>query len=165
MHGFNVGRVVHAARDAAVRHLPSMHPLLTSVPAHPLARPQVLHSSVHPSQLFYALNGAVVGLCAQPPAAPPQQQAAEPPALPCLGLGVVRAADAAARRLYLLTALSAEELEQVAVLQLGKLELPASLLQTARAMCPYLALHSLSSVGTGAGAIKSRNNLVRASQL
>ncbi|PRW58709.1 polynucleotide 5 -hydroxyl-kinase NOL9 [Chlorella sorokiniana] len=57
------------------------------------------------------------------------------------------------------------ELESVSVLQLGRLELPASLLQTGAHMCPYLALFSLSSTGTGAGAIKSRGNLLRISQL
>lgn len=121
---------------------------------------QVLHSSVPPSQLFRVLNGAVVGLCRAPP---PQPQQTQQPL--CLGLGIVRAADAAARRLHILTAVPEEELECVALLQLGRLELPASLLQTGGHMSPYLALHSLSSAGTGAGAIRSRNNLLRASQL
>ena len=133
---------------------------------------QVLHSSVPASQLFYALNGAVVGLCGaavapqQPAAAAGAGAAPEPPAaLPCLGLGIVRAADAARRRLHILTAVPPEELEGVTTLQLGKLELPASLLQTGAHMAPYLCLFSLSSMGTGAGAIKSRNNLLRQSQL
>jgi polynucleotide 5'-hydroxyl-kinase GRC3/NOL9 len=126
----------------------------------------VLHSSVPPSRLYYALNGGVVGLCCSPPSQPlgtPPQ--AQPPALPCLGLGIVRAADAAARRLFILTAVPEAELESVSVLQLGRLELPASLLQTAAHLSPYLCLHSLSSMGTGAGAIKSRNNLLRQGQL
>lgn len=105
----------------------------------------------------------MVGLCRSPPRGTlPQSQ---PAALPCLGLGLVRAADAAAGRLLILTAVPEEELESVSVLQLGRLELPASLLQTAAHLSPYLCLHSLSSTGTGAGAIKSRNNLLRQGQL
>lgn len=127
------------------------------------------------SQLFYALNGSVVGLCAAPR---PQQQEAEaaagsgdaqpqcPPALlPCLGLGFVRAADAERGRLHILTGVPECELEDVTALQLGKLELPASLLQTGAYLARNLCLFSLTSAGTGAGAIKSRNNLLRASQL
>lgn len=127
------------------------------------------------SQLFYALNGAVVGLCTTEPE---PQAAAAPAAAPaagaggegapppwCLGLGIVRAADARRRRLHLLTPVPEAELQSVGVLQLGRLELPASLLQTGARMCPYLALFSLTSSGTGAGAIKSRGNLLRISQL
>jgi polynucleotide 5'-hydroxyl-kinase GRC3/NOL9 len=82
-----------------------------------------------------------------------------------MGLGIVRAADARRRCLYILTDLSEEQLESVTVLQLGRLELPSSLLQTGAYLSPYLCLHSLSSIGTGAGAIKSRNNLLRQSQM
>lgn len=108
--------------------------------------------------MAYAFNGAVVGLCrARPaPAAP----------APCLGLGIVRSADTAgAGRLLLLTPVPAAGLEAVASLQLGRLELPGPLLQTGGCMSPYMALFSMSSMGTGAGAIKSRNNLPRQGQL
>jgi len=162
------------------RWLPQGHWLnSSSCTAAPLVL-QVLHSSVPASQLFYALNGAVVGLCTtdlkpqhgQAVGASAGGQAAaaaaaeEQPAPPrCLGLGIVRAADARRRRLHILTAIPESELESVGVLQLGRLELPASMLQTGAHMCPYLALFSLSSTGTGAGAIKSRGNLLRISQL
>lgn len=110
-----------------------------------------------PSQLAYAFNGAVVGLCAARPA--PAAPA------PCLGLGIVRAADGGAGRLLLLTPVPAAALEGVASLQLGRLELPGTLLQTSGGMSPYMALFSMTSMGTGAGAIKSRNNLPRQGQL
>ncbi len=121
------------------------------------------------SQLFRVLNGAVVGLCCAPPPQQQQvqqgQQAQQAQQALCLGLGIVRAADASSRLLHILTDTPPEQLESVTLLQLGRLELPASLLQTGAHMAPYLALHSLSSAGTGAGAIRSRNNLLRASQL
>jgi hypothetical protein len=122
---------------------PHSHQRLPSSALLTVALLQVIYSSVPSSQLFYALNGAVVGLCGA--AATTQQPAgaaagagagaapAPPAALPCLGLGIVRAADAARRRLHILTAVPPEELEGVATLQLGKLELPASLLHTAAA--------------------------------
>jgi hypothetical protein len=49
--------------------------------------------------------------------------------------------------------------------QVGKLELPSSLLQSSNYLSPYLCLFSLTSMGTGAGVIRSRNNLLRQSQL
>ena len=49
--------------------------------------------------------------------------------------------------------------------QLGKLELPSSLLQSSTYQSPYLSLFSLTTMGTGAGVIRSRNNLARQSQL
>ena len=50
-------------------------------------------------------------------------------------------------------------------MQVGRLDLPPELLQSGEIVCPYLSSWSLSTVGTGAGAIKSRNNLQRAAQL
>ena len=123
---------------------------------------QVLHTALPAEQLGHALNAAVVGLCAAP--AQQQEQAAQLPA-PCLGLGIVRAVDARRRLLYVLTPLPEERLQAVAALQLGRLELPARLLQTGAVMAPHMALFCMSSIGTGAGAIKSRNNLLRQSQL
>ena len=45
--------------------------------------------------------------------------------------------------------------------QVGKSELPSSLLQTSEYVFPYLGLFSLSTEATGAGAIKSRSNITR----
>eukprot|EP00887_Chlorella_sp_A99_P005329 scaffold1.g5329.t1 len=140
---------------------------------------QVLHSAVAPSQLAYALNASVVGLCGPAPeqgdaamvgtvaatAADSLLAAPPPSSLPCLGLGVVRAADARSGRLHVLTPVAEGQLERVTALQVGRLELPAALLQTGAFLCPYLSLFGMSTAGTGSGAIKSRNNLVRLSQL
>lgn len=50
-------------------------------------------------------------------------------------------------------------------MQVGRLDLPPELLQSGSIVCPYLSSWSISTVGTGAGAIKSRNNLQRAGQV
>ena len=137
---------------------------------------QVLHSAVPPSQQAYALNGMVVGLCTAPAAAGKVQlaaaeaggarsPAAPPSSLPCLGLGVVRAVDGRRGRVHVLTPVPEQALERVTMLQVGRLELPAALLQTASHLSPYLSLFSMSTMGTGSGAIKSRNNLLRQGQL
>ena len=120
----------------------------------------MLHATLPPHELARSLNAAVVGLCAAPP---PGADPADPP--PCLGLGLVRTADAAARQLHVVTPLEEEALLGVASLQLGRLELPATLLQTPARMSPYLALFGVAPGSAGAAAIRSRNNLLRQSQL
>ncbi|KAK2077488.1 hypothetical protein QBZ16_004333 [Prototheca wickerhamii] len=105
-----------------------------------------------PDQTAVAVNGSVVGLCRARDGA-------------CLGVGLVRAVDGQNHRLYLLTDLAPEELEGVDVLQLGRLELPGTLLQSPSFRSPYMALHCLPTLGTGSGQSKSRNNIPRASQL
>ncbi|KAL6766670.1 hypothetical protein ACKKBG_A36900 [Auxenochlorella protothecoides x Auxenochlorella symbiontica] len=82
----------------------------------------------------------------------------------CLGVGIVRAVDGERRRVLLLTPLPPAELAGVDTLQLGRLELPGPLLQTPGARAPYMSVHCLPTLGTGAGAIRSRNNLARARQ-
>ena len=151
-----------------------------------------LHSSVPDSQVAYALNGALVGLCTDGNTTTPSLDALQtasspsplspaaavgkahekeelvslqlPPVSRCLGVGLVRAVDGVSGKLFLLTPLSLLQLEDVHTLEVGRLELPPTLLQTGKFQSPYLTLHSLSTAGTGAGVIKSRNNLLRAGQ-
>jgi hypothetical protein len=73
--------------------------------------------------------------------------------------------DGPQQQLYLLTDLSEQQLQRVDLLQLGKLELPDRLLEGRSFAAPYQGLFCLSSTATGAGQIKSRNNLLRSSQL
>lgn len=133
---------------------------------------RVLHASVPQAELPRVLNSAIVGLCCAtapgashiyPCAQLPQHGQADP--MPCLGLGIVRAVDAQSGRIWVLTDVGEEAVQVVDCLQVGRLELPPALLQTGRHLSPYLALHSLATAGTGAGASKSRNNLLRAGQL
>ncbi len=49
-------------------------------------------------------------------------------------------------------------------MQVGRLELPPELLQGGAFASPYLSIGSIAAGGTGAGVIKSRNNLLRAAQ-
>lgn len=119
---------------------------------------RVLYTAVPPAEAARVLNGAVVGLCKGIAPATSSKLGV------CLGLGIVRAVDVTARKAYVLTPLSPAELEHVEVFEVGRLELPPALLQTKKFLSPYVALHSLAASGTGAGVIKSRNNLLRARQ-
>lgn len=67
--------------------------------------------------------------------------------------------------LYLLTPLAEEVLEEVAMIQTGRLELPPQLLQAGHLTSPYLSISLIRTEGTGAGIARSRNNLIRASQM
>ncbi|CAL5222401.1 g4760 [Coccomyxa viridis] len=117
-------------------------------------RLQCLHTSVPEHLMGAVLNGALVGLCKE------ADDIAE-----CLGVALVRAVDAEAGLLYVLSPLPLSSLQHVNLVQVGRLDLPPELLQSGEIVCPYLSSWSLSTVGTGAGAIKSRNNLQRAAQL
>lgn len=112
-----------------------------------------------PDQQAVALNGAVVGLSCSCDDKAGQESAC------CLGVGIVRAVDGQSRTVYLLTDLAPEQLSKVDTLQLGRLELPGQLLQSPSFRSPYMALHCLPTLGTGSGKSKSRNNLLRVSQL
>jgi polynucleotide 5'-hydroxyl-kinase GRC3/NOL9 len=117
-----------------------------------------------PEQLPYLLNGSLVALLGKGQAGE-AGGAARQALRPCLGVGLVRAVDARRGLLYLLTDLSEEALGCVEALQLGRLELPHSLLQCAPLQSPYLALGCLAGGASGAGTIKARNNLQRVSLL
>lgn len=82
----------------------------------------------------------------------------------CVGLGIVRAVDPAAGRLFLLTPCPAEDLRGVDTLVLGRLDLPGALLQSARFRSAYVVDSCLPTLGTGAGLGRSRANLHRAGQ-
>ncbi|CAL8467483.1 g7021 [Coccomyxa elongata] len=127
---------------------------------------EVLHVSLPPNQLGYVLNGALVGLCSRSHRAVTDSL---PPAgqedTVCMGVGIVRAVDMTQGRAYMLAPLDLGSMQKVNVLQVGRLELPPELLQSGPVVSPYLSTWSIGTAGTGAGAIKSRNNLARAAQL
>lgn len=119
---------------------------------------EVLHAQVAPAELPVALNGAVVGLAAS-------SSSSSALLNECLGLGLIRAVDGAQQELCVLTDLSEQQLQRVDLLQVGKLELPDKLLECRSFASPYQGLFCLTSTATGAGQIKSRNNLLRSSHL
>lgn len=126
---------------------------------------ELQHAQVPASELAVAVNGAVVGLvCGGSNQQQHQQGLGGAAVLPeCLGLGLVRAVDAQQQVLYLLTDVDEELLQHVDTLVVGRLELPDKLQATQHFASPYQGLFCITSTATGAGVIKSRNNLLRAS--
>jgi hypothetical protein len=135
---------------------------------------ELQHAQVQQYELPLALNGALVGLASSskssssgPASAAVSQGVAGlgPQLQECLGVGLVRAVDARRGVLFLLTDLNEQRLQDVDVLLVGRLELPEKLSVTQQLAPPYQSLFCLGSAATGAGLIKSRNNLLRASML
>lgn len=127
---------------------------------------QFLHAEVAQSEIGLAINGAIVALVNSSKTQQQQQQDATAAGVPeCLGLGLVRAVDAQKGILYILTDVSEEQLELVDTLLVGRLEFPDKLCVTQNFASPYQGLYCLTSTATGAGVIKSRNNLLRTSLL
>ncbi|KAL1495969.1 hypothetical protein AB1Y20_014610 [Prymnesium parvum] len=118
--------------------------------------PSACHAE-YPSDavLLELLNGRLVGLLRSPRSGAPTEECA------CEGLAIVRSVDAAAGLLYLLTPVAEERMVGIDALALGALELPvAMLLPTAcTGPSPYITADALRSAG--AGAMQSRNNIVR----
>jgi polynucleotide 5'-hydroxyl-kinase GRC3/NOL9 len=122
--------------------------------------------SIPGQELLRALNASIVGLCMRSRRRNKKGEGEgeddDEGELECLGIGLVKAADGKSKRLLFLTDIDGERLEEVSVIQLGRLELPAVL---CRSGGPYFALFGLNVMGTGAGTGKARNNLLRASFL
>ena len=128
-----------------------------------------------PQEALVALNGAVVGLCAdaQAYAAPRADYAvhvlAAPPWLaPCAALGLVRCIDPDARYLYVHSALDADTLRHVNTLVLGSVTLPVEVLTTASmlhdslAQAPYVVFTALGAQHAGSVSFEAqRSNVPR----
>lgn len=130
---------------------------LTSAPPYcvhgSLLRIVALLSSLASGEVWHALNGAIVGLGVQQP---------DDMVPHCLGLALIRSVDPAAGTLYVLTPVPVGLAATADSLLLGKLELPLGLLLASPHSSPYLAMNALSGAeATGAGAMRSRNNLLR----
>jgi hypothetical protein len=130
-----------------------------------------------PHEVLHALNGAVVGLCADAatyePAAsdyPLQLLPSAPLVAQCLALGVVRGIDAARRELFVYSCLSGAALERVNTLVLGHIPLPAThvgavalVSGSAQALPPYVSFESLGANEVGA-ATTGRRSVARRQQ-
>lgn len=118
---------------------------------------EILSDEALPShEVCRALNASIVGLCGPLGRA---SSTAKRFYRECFGLAIVRSVDTNSRKLLLLTPVKEEELDKVAALQLGRLELPVSLLQNGKLATPYLSMFALSA--PGASSRRSRGNLSR----
>lgn len=134
-------------------------------------------SSVPPSQVLFSLNGSLVGLCMAPPRENEQQAANKeedddedrPPRIrlgpahaPCLGVGIIRAIDKDRRLLLVLSPLPLEQLQRVNLLVRSTIPLGALVADVIDPVqAAYVGSDVLSSDGTGAAAMQSRNNIKR----
>ena len=78
-----------------------------------------------------------------------------------LDYGIVRSVDERTGDIFVLTPLGPKELGTVDTLFVGALQLPQQLLQSDTFISPYVCLEALSVEGTGAGALKGRNDMLR----
>jgi len=113
--------------------------------------------SLRPVRATYALVGSIVGLAI----------IGSEVALPnCLGLGIVRSFNFQSKVLYILTPLASTQLSVVDALVVRDVNLPLAFKMIRKALVPqspHESCNGLASEGTGAGMIRSRNNLLRAS--
>ena len=121
-------------------------------PLHLLALQPLPGTRLAPRDAPRALNGALVALASD-------CEAGESAAV--MGLALVRSVDA--QGLYLLTPLPLTSACAASRLLLGRLQLPPALLQTAALCSPFLTPLALAQDGSGGGAMRSRNNILRGS--
>jgi len=114
--------------------------------------------SLDPLEITGSLAGCIVGLAQRLPGS---SMALEN----CLGVGLIRALNIRLRVLYMIAPLSYSLLAVVDCLIIRDMSLPPSF-KNADALSsssPYLCSNSLAPEGTGARAIRSRNNIMRIS--
>ena len=162
--GSGARSAARAARTPA-QQLATQHPYAVSWDAVVV---RTMHERVQPSQVLYALNGAVVGLArvAEATAQAARDAGAgavgaavatlcETPIVRCAGLGIVRAIDPERRLLYILTPLAPAELAGVNVLLLGSIALP-KLLTADATLRPALYATPWSVAVSGTEVFRSR---------
>eukprot|EP01114_Cavostelium_apophysatum_P020067 TRINITY_DN6621_c0_g1_i1.p1 TRINITY_DN6621_c0_g1~~TRINITY_DN6621_c0_g1_i1.p1 ORF type:complete len:376 (+),score=69.37 TRINITY_DN6621_c0_g1_i1:506-1633(+) len=120
------------------------------------------------SQVFYAINASLVGLCADDRTYSFQSSEeetfikqnelpillAEVPICRCLGLGIVKSIDMLSKTNELITPLSTDEMHKVNTLLPGRLAIPSEiLLKNVNGDVPYHVSSQLSEEGSGSGAM------------
>mmetsp|Transcript_3620 Transcript_3620/g.8586 ORF Transcript_3620/g.8586 Transcript_3620/m.8586 type:complete len:325 (+) Transcript_3620:1511-2485(+) len=113
----------------------------------------------HPLEITGALAGCFVGLARRSPGNSRELEN-------CLGLGMIRSINFLGRELYINAPLSCSQLATVDCLIIGEVNLPHTFKNSGGlfSSAPYMCSNSLAPEGTGARAIRSRNNLMRAGQ-
>jgi polynucleotide 5'-hydroxyl-kinase GRC3/NOL9 len=133
----------------------------------------VVHCDVPPSEIIGALNGAIVALCVWPGKAPPANPyLAQTPLVGCVGLGIVRSIDVAAKKYYVLTPVPLDQLKSVNVFLRGNVQLPSEMMLS-RNFSETPAYHVpphlfISSIGSGAGTMQAgmgQKNIVKRRRL
>ena len=86
-----------------------------------------------------------------------------PASAECVGLGLVRSVDVAARTLLVLTPVHAQLLGSVNLLLRGSITLPVELAldPSSPFRTPYVTTEALSALGTGGAVMRSRSNIKR----
>ncbi|KAI3943925.1 hypothetical protein MKW92_025848 [Papaver armeniacum] len=98
-----------------------------------------LHCQVPSSEIFYALNGSIVGLAVS--SAKSSDSEHETPW--CVGLGIVRGIDVSKGIFYVLTPVPLSILEKVDLFLQGLLQIPTRLLQVPGCLSPYMSTNVL----------------------
>ncbi|KAI3997614.1 hypothetical protein MKX01_011031 [Papaver californicum] len=98
-----------------------------------------LHCQVPSSEIFYALNGSIVGLAVS--SAKSSDSEHETPW--CVGLGIVRGIDVSKGIFYVLTPVPLSNLEKVDLFLQGLLQIPTRLLQVSGCLSPYMSANVL----------------------
>ncbi|XP_026421048.1 polynucleotide 5'-hydroxyl-kinase NOL9-like [Papaver somniferum] len=98
-----------------------------------------LHCQVSSSEIFYALNGSIVGLAVSSA----KSSDSEHETLWCVGLGIVRGIDVSKDIFYVLTPVPLSILEKVDLFLQGLLQIPTRLLQVSGCLSPYMSTNVL----------------------
>jgi len=104
------------------------------------------------SELYYSLNGTIVGLAIS---SKNRGQTLSDLSQPiCAGLGIVRGIDICKGLFYVITPVPVSTLQNVDMFLQGFIEIPVSVLQKRGLICPYLSSNTISREGTGAASVK-----------
>lgn len=129
---------------------------LASYPPYQVPIPSIkvahLHCKVPDSELYYSLNGTIVGLAIS---SKNRGQTLSDLSQPiCAGLGIVRGIDICKGLFYVITPVPVSTLQNVDMFLQGFIEIPVSVLQKRGLICPYLSSNTISREGTGAASVK-----------
>lgn len=129
---------------------------LASYPPYQVPIPSIkvahLHCTVPDSELYYSLNGTIVGLAISSKNCGETLSDLSQPI--CVGLGIVRGIDIFKGLFYVITPVPVSTLQNVDMFLQGFIVIPVSLLQKRGLICPYMSSNTISREGTGAASVK-----------
>lgn len=108
-----------------------------------------LHCQVPDNEIYYSLNGTIVGLAVGSKNCP------NPFSQPiCVGLGIVRGIDIFKGFFHVITPVPVRTLQNVDTFLQGFIEVPMSILQAQGLTCPYMSSNAIAKEGTGSAIIQ-----------